>query len=227
MGSGQGAIAALSRQCCELAPVPTVQSHQALAHHLLALADGRSGGGLQLLQPFAHNVHHRLGLEGVMPDVRIAPAVMVMVLVLVLVLVIVIGFGFGFGSGVSAGRALRHCQLGHGHGPRQFLQGRGERVAVDQHEAGLLDLLALARTQQELVGIVVGIEQAVHPQVGGGQAAGEIAQHAIGGNHLHGSLALAGRQQQSAGAGGQQGRCQVLPGGRREAVSHRLLAAEE
>ena len=77
------------------------------------------------------------------------------------------------------------------------------------------------------MGIVVGIEQAVHPQVGGGQAAGEIAQHAIGGNHLHGSLALAGRQQQSAGAGGQQGRCQVLPGGRREAVSHRLLAAEE
>ena len=198
-----------------------------MAHQLLALADGRSGGGLQLPQSLAHNLHHRLGLEGVVPGVWIAPAVIVLVLLFVgvtrVMAMAVLLFSFGFG----AGGAGRNRQLRHGHGPRQFLQGRGERVAVDQHEAGLLDIPALTRTQQELVGVVVGIEQAVHPQVGGGQAASEITQHAIGGDHLHGSLALAGRQQQSAGAGGQQARCQAQPRVRQKAESHRLLAAEE
>jgi hypothetical protein len=169
------------------------------------------------------------------PGVWIAPAVIVVVFLFVgvtrvmamAVLLFGFGFGFGFSFGFGAGGAVRNRQLRHGHGPRQFLQGRGERVAVDQHQAGLLDLPALARTQQELVRVVVGIKQAVHPQVCGGQAASEIAQHAIGGDHLHGGLALAGRQQQSAGAGGKQARCQAQPRVRQKAESHRLRAAEE
>jgi hypothetical protein len=95
--------------------------------------------------------------------------------------------------------AAGHRQLRHLHHPGAVLQRWCEAVAIDQHQARLAQLAALLRGQLQLVGVVVGAQQAAHRQVVGGQPAGDVAEGPVGGHHIHRRTIprpLAGHRQQ-------------------------------
>ena len=68
----------------------------------------------------------------------------------------------------------------------EFLQARGEVVAVDQHHIGGTDVTAIVRCEPEMVGVGPGGDQA--PHIGGPAREGacEIAEHAVSCNHHRG-----------------------------------------
>ena len=80
--------------------------------------------------------------------------------------------------------AMGHGLLGDGHRPGLFLQGWGEAIAIDQHQLGSFELLALLGREVELVGVVAGLEQAGHLEVAAGESLAEVAKHPIGGHHF-------------------------------------------
>ena len=89
-----------------------------------------------------------------------------------------------------------------------LLQGWGEAIAVDQHQLGPPELLALLGREVELVGVVAGLEQAGHLEVAAGEPLGEVAEHPIGGHHLRTPAGATSRQGQGRpqGCQGEGGR---------------------
>ena len=74
--------------------------------------------------------------------------------------------------------------LGHRHRLALAGQRGGQAIPIDQHQLGLAEVAALLRCQPELVGVVTRLQQAAHPQIVCGQALGDVAEHAIAGDHL-------------------------------------------
>ena len=112
-------------------------------------------------------------------------------------------------SGILAGlikkRTVGNGPFGHGDGMGQTGHGGGEPVAIDQHQRGPAEGAALAGREPELVGVVARLQEAVHGQIPGGQAAAQITEHPIRGDHLHGGRrAATGQRQDQQHQGGRE-----------------------